>query len=433
MAEFTSAFVARDYQLEFMRAMEKRKRAFLLYHRRAGKDMVCWNYLVWQASQRTGTYYYILPTYAQAKKVIWDGITEAGMRIIDYIPRGMIDGKPNNTEMKIRLTNGSVIQALGSDNPDSIRGTNPLGVVFSEFAMQEPRIWSEIISPILVKNGGWAVFNTTPFGHNHAYDLWSAIQDSSYWFTQRLTVTDTGLITPEQIKVERDEGRSEEIIEQEYYCSFERGIEGSYFGRLIAAARLEGRIGAVPYEPRAAVNTYWDLGYGDSTAIVFAQTIGHEFRILDYYEASGEKLSHYAKVVKDKPYVYGKHYLPHDAGAGNLQTGISLHRAALDLGLDSIVLPRIDFEVGIDISRNLLTVCSIDSHKCKQLIKCLECYHKKFNEKMGCYSDSPQHDWSSHGADALRYAAIARQHYGSMTGSLSAEKIKDMRMRNYGY
>lgn len=389
----------RDYQIDFEKNMfNGKRRAFLLYHRRAGKDFSCFMFTIYCALRDVpGVYFYIFPSYTQGKKVIWDGIDESGNRLLDYIPKALIDGKPNQTEMKLRFINGSIIQIIGSDNPDAIRGTNPKGVVLSEYALQDPRIWTEVLSPILVKNKGWAIFNTTPQGRNHAYDLWDNAQNSPYWFCQKLTVDDTGLISKEEIERERQEGRSEEIIQQEYYCSFDRGVDGSYYGRLIAKMRLEDRICNVHYEPRSSVNTYWDIGYGDSTAIVFGQYVGSEFRVIDYYEAHGESIAHYVKYVNEKPYVYDMHYFPHDAGSGSIHSGNTLQKVAQDLGLKNTVLPRDDFEVGIEAARSLLAVCYIDQTKCKQLIRCLESYHKQFNDKMNVYSNTPVHDQFSHG------------------------------------
>ncbi len=437
-AHIAEGYTPRWYQEQFEKSMfTGYRRAYLLYHRRAGKDFSCWMFMIRCAANPAnipGIYYYILPTYTQGKKVIWDGIDETGKRFLDYIPKEWLDGKPNSTEMKIRLINGSLIQVIGSDNPDAIRGTNPKGIVFSEYALQDPRIWTDIISPILVKNKGWAIFNTTPQGRNHAYDLWEGIQNSPYWYTQKLTIEDTKLITTDEIERERAEGKSEEVIQQEYYVSFARGIDGSFYGRLIEKARFEERICKVQYEPRSNVDTYWDIGFGDSTSIIFGQQINAEFRIIDYYEASGEGIAHYAKILQNKPYVYGHHYMPHDAGSGSIQTGITLQKAAQEVGINAIVLEReTNIQPGIEAARALLATCYIDQSKCARLIKCLESYHKKFNDKLNCYSDTPVHDWASHAADCLRYTAIAKQQYGKGPGSLTPQKIREMRERNVGY
>ncbi len=350
------------------------------------------------------------------------------MRVLDYFPSELLVQK-NSQEMKIRFGNGSLFQLIGSENIDSLMGTNPKIVVFSEYALQNPSAW-QFLSPILKVNGGTAIFISTPRGKNHFYDLYNYVKENPDWYCERLTVEDTGVLTKSDVDKEIAEGMSEELAQQEYYVSFDRGVEGSYYGRLIDKMRLEGRIGNVAYEPRSPVNTFWDCGYGDSTAIVFGQDVGTEFRIIDYYENHGEGLPHYVKYLQNKPYVYGTHYLPHDAGSGSLQTGHTIQKAAQELGLKSVVLPRDDLEVGIETTRNLLSTCYIDETKCARLIKCLEHYRKRYNEATASYSSTPIHDWASHGADSVRYCAMARSIYGKSTGGLTPNQIKEMRQRN---
>lgn len=373
-----------------------------------------------------------MPSYAQAKKVIWDAITIDGFKILDYFPSQIVKEK-HKQDLKITLTNGSIFQLIGSDNIDSLVGTNPKIIVFSEYAIQQKAVW-DYLRPILKINGGVAIFISTPRGKNHFYDIVLTAKDNlDYWFYEALTVDDTGVLTQADIEQERKEGMSEEMIQQEYYVSFDRGVDGSYYGKILDEARRAGRIGRVDYEPRSVVQTAWDIGYGDSTAIVFWQDVGSECRIIDCYEAHGEGIAHYVKYLQTKPYVYGKHYMPHDAGSGSIQTGTSLQRVAADLGLQTVILPRDDIEVGIESARSMLSVAYIDEIKCKHLIKCLENYHKRYNEKLNVYSSSPEHDWSSHASDSIRYAAMARQMYGKTgTNYLTPDKIREMRIKAMG-
>jgi len=215
------AFTPRTYQLPFLQAMDNGyKRAILIHHRRAGKDKICFNFTVKKAFERVGTYFYFLPEFSQAKKVIWDNIDNEGFRMLDHIPKEVIKSI-NATELKIILVNGSIIQLMGADVFDkSGVGTNPVGVVFSEFPIQRPEIWG-FIRPILLVNGGWAVFNGTPRGQNHAYNLLKMAEvRKDEWFTQILTVDDTGVLTKEQIDNERAEGMPDALVDQEYYCKF---------------------------------------------------------------------------------------------------------------------------------------------------------------------------------------------------------------------
>lgn len=397
-------------------------------HRRCGKDITILNWCISRLIQEPQTCFYILPTYSQAKKIIWDSLNNDGMRVLDYFPDEFITSK-NSQQMQIRFGNGSLFQLIGSDNIDSLMGTNPKIVVFSEYALQNPSAW-HFISPILKVNGGTAIFISTPRGKNHFYDLFNFAKNAPEWYCERLTIDDTGVLTKKDVDKEIAEGMSEELAQQEYYVSFDRGVEGSYYGKLIDKMRAEDRIGRVSYEPRSMVNTYWDCGYGDSTAIIFAQDVGSEYRIIDYYENQGEGMPHYVKMLQNNTYIYGTHYMPHDAGSGSLQTGHTIQKAAQELGLKAVVLPRDDLEVGIEMTRGLLSTCYIDENKCRQLIKCLEHYRKRYNEHSASYSDTPVHDWASHGSDAMRYCAMARSIYGKTTSGLTPDKIRDMYGRN---
>lgn len=379
------------------------------------------------------TAFHILPTYSQAKKVIWDSSTNDGKRILDYIPKEVIESK-NGHEMKIRLTNGSLYQLIGSDNIDSLVGSNPKIIIFSEYAIQSPAAW-EYLSPILEVNKGYAIFISTPRGKNHFYDLVLKAKNNQKWFCEILSVKDTGVLTDEELKIiQEDNGFSDEHMQQEYYCSFNRGVEGSYYGRLIEKARDESRICNVPYETRSPVHTAWDIGFGDSTSITFWQEIGGEVRIIDFYENHGEGIAHYVKHIQSKPYVYGTHYMPHDAGSGSIQTGRTLQDISYEQGLKTTLLEReIDIQVGIEAVRTLLSIAYIDQTKCSHLLKCLENYHKKYNEKTQSYSESPLHDWTSHAADSVRYMANARIHYGRGPGSLTPDKLQEIKSRaGYG-
>lgn len=427
-------FKPRKYQLPILKALDSGiKRAVWVAHRRSGKDVTILNWCIKRLMQEVCTCFYITPSYAQGKKIIWDAINIDGFRLLDHFPPQIVENK-NQQEMKVKLINGSIFQIVGSENIDSLVGTNPKIIVFSEYAVQDKQAW-DYLRPIVKINGGYAIFISTPRGKNHFYELTQIAQDNANdWFYEVLPIDRTGVLTEKDIDEERRSGMSEEMVLQEYYCDFSRGVEGSYYGKLIDKAKLDKRIGVVPYETRSPVHTAWDIGYGDSTSIVFWQAVGAEIRIIDFYENQGESLAHYVRVLQGKPYTYGTHYFPHDAAAGSIQTGKTLVQVAIEQGIKPTVLKRDDISVGIEAARNLLSICFIDGEKCKYLIKCLENYHKKFNEKMNCYSETPVHDWSSHASDAFRYTAMARQQFGGGGGNgLTADKIKDMRMRNYGY
>ncbi len=421
-------FQPRPYQLNLIKALNGGvKRAVWVVHRRGGKDVTAFNWAIFQLLLNPGwTAFHILPTYNQAKKVIWDANTNESKRLLDFIPPEVIESK-NGQEMKIRFTNGSLYQLIGSDNINSLVGTNPKIIIFSEYAIQSPAAW-DYLRPILDVNKGYALFISTPRGKNHFYDLVCMARNNPNWFCEILSVKDTGVLNDEDIATIRSEGVSDEMIEQEFYCSFNRGVEGSYYGKLIEKAREEKRICNLPYETRSPVHTAWDIGFGDSTAITFWQEVGGEVRVIDFYENNGEGISHYVKLIQSKPYLYGTHYFPHDAGSGSIQTGRTLQDIAWELGLKTTVLPReTDIGVGIEAVRSLLSIAYIDQTKCAHLIKCLENYHKKYNEKTQSYSETPLHDYTSHSADSFRYLASARIQYGRGPGSLTKDKLDVMK------
>lgn len=434
MVEVKSDYCPRPWQARFEKAIGNRNRAFLLWARRHGKDIACWNYLILKAIQKRGSYYYLYPRQNQARKAIWEGMTSSGKRFLEYIPREILAKDPNNSEMQIVLINGSIIRILGSDNHDALRSSNPIGVVLSEYAFHHPTTWTGVVEPILQENKGWALFNTTPFGRNHAYDLWQyAIDHPQTWYTEKITNDDSHMISQQEIEEMKKRGVSEETICQEYYCSFDRGVEGSYYGRLMTELRLNDRIKNVPKDDYALVHTAWDIGFGDSTAIWFYQLCGNEIHVIDYYENHGEGLAHYIQIIEKKnienKWKYGTHFVPHDAAAGSFEIGMSRVKYAHDLGIKMTVLPREGVDMGIERVRKHLSKCYFDINKCEVGLKCLESYRKQYNEKLRVYSESPLHDFSSHGADAFRYMCQGIELHQSGS-SLKLEEYREMKRKH---
>lgn len=401
-------FQPRSYQLPIIDAIEnkKYKRVLAILPRRAGKDVCAFNLMIRAALRTVGVYYYIFPTYSQAKKVIWDSITNTGERFLDYIPKELIKSS-NGHEMKITLLNGSIIQLVGSDNVDSLVGTNPRGCVFSEYALQDPRAY-QFLRPILLVNDGWALFISTPRGKNHMYDLFQIAKHSPDWFTYKLSVEDTQHISLHEIEKERAEGlMSDDLIQQEYFCSFDLGVEGSYYAKYLDKLRIKSQIGNVPYEAGFKTHTAWDIGVRDSTTIIFFQVIGTTIHLIDCYENSKVGLEHFIKVLEQKPYVYGKHIAPHDIKVKEWGSGMTRIEKAKQLGIQFTVAPDLSIEDGIESVRSALSKMWIDEKGCAPLLKALENYRQEYDVKRKVYKSHPLHDWSSHWADALRYLCIS--------------------------
>jgi phage terminase large subunit len=413
-------FEPRDYQMPLWSYLENGgKRAVAIWHRRAGKDLTALNFCVTSMIERPGLYWHLLPTYNQGRKIVWDGMDKTGRPFLDAFPKELIKGNPNNTDMKLELLNGSMYQVVGTDWVDRLVGANPVGCIFSEYSLQDPRAW-DLIRPILLENGGWALFVYTPRGKNHGYKLMQmAKANPKLWFSEMLTINDTGVITQEQINDERQSGMSEELIQQEFYCSFEAGIPGAYFSVQGVTAKNAGRFGRVPIHSDVPVDTYWDLGMDDSMSIWFAQDIGREIHLIDYLEGAGEGLPYYAKELARKGYLYGRHFAPHDIKVRELGSGKSRRESARNLGIDFIPVKKIKYkEDAINAARNIFAMCWFDSVRCARGIDALENYKKEYDDKKKVFMATPVHDWAAHGADAFMTLACSHEFRNSNTNNI---------------
>jgi hypothetical protein len=389
----------------------------LNWHRRCGKDSTCFNYTIRKAYEEPGIYYYFFETFAHGRRILWDGINKEGKKFLEYVPDEIIESK-NETDMKIKLkaqagkSTGSIFQIIGTDNCDSVVGTNVIGAVFSEYALQNPRAW-DLVRPILRENGGWAIFVSTPRGHNHFYELKEMAKENPLWWYQELTVRDTKredgspVISEEMIEEDRKEGMSEDLIQQEYYCSFEGSLEGNYYGELLAQAEAKGRILDFEWDPRIPVDVASDLGYRDPTALWFIQRVRNEHRFIDYFESNGEAIEFYVKLLQEKPYVYGEIMLPHDANITSLQTGKDVVGILRDLGVrNTKTAPRVDPQIWIQNTRSLLPLCWFHKTRCKKGLAALRDFHKEYDEERKEFKSNYYHDWTSHAASALATYAM---------------------------
>lgn len=356
----------------------------------------------------------MLPQANQARKAIWDAIdAHSGRRRIDWaFPLELREATRDN-DMMLRLKGGSTWQVVGSDNWNSLIGSPPAGIVYSEYALSDPNSWS-FLRPILEENGGWALFNSTPRGRNHFHGLLELGKREPGWFSETLTIDDTHALTHAQLDkirrelaAERGDDEADNLIQQEYFCSFDAAIAGAYYARLMSEAEGEGRICDLPWDARYPVKTAWDLGVGDSTAIWFVQEVALQLRVIDYYEASGVGADHYAKVLREKDYVYDGHILPHDADdrewGNNASSRIDVLKS---LGVKPCkVLKRASVDDGINAGRILIQRAYWDRTRCARGLECLRNYQRTWDDKLRTFSQKPLHDWTSHGADAWRYLA----------------------------
>jgi len=423
-------FTPRSYQQRVFDAFAAgKRRVFLAQHRRSGKDKVLINIMVMAALKRKGVYFYFFPQVNMARRAVWLGVDSDGMSYLDHIPPPLIYHK-SQAEMRVILRDpkdpsqpGSVIHFLGTDrHPDVGVGSNPVGVVFSEFALQNPLAW-DLIRPILRErsNNGWAAFITTPRGKNHAYTLYNlAVANPSEWHVESLDVTQTfrdapgedgtPVVTLDDIEKDRLEGMTQDMIDQEYYISWEAAIPGAYFAEEFRSVDRDERITFVGHDPRFQVSTAWDLGWNDETAIWFFQKVGNQIRLIDYEEDRTKSLQHYIQIVKDKPYIYETHYGPHDIKVHEYGNhGQTRWATASKLGVEFEPVPNIPHRDGINAVRNIFPRCIWDAVKCERGIEALRSYRRKYDEVNKTHSDKPVHDWASNGADAFRYLAVGIQ------------------------
>lgn len=381
--------------------------AKIVAHRRFGKTVGCINDKIRAALTNTREYppprySYVAPTYTQAKDIAWGYLKHYSAPIPGV--------KFSESELWAEYPNGARVRLYGADNYERLRGLYNDGVTIDEPAQMDPRAWPEVIRPTLSDYNGWATFIGTPAGRDWFYKVdrgeTGALLDD--WFRLTLKASETHII-PEKELASLKKGLSEEQFAQEFECSFDAAIVGAYYGRLMAQAENDkpSRITGVPYEPSALVWTGWDLGIRDSTAIWFAQVVGREIRVLDYYEASGADLGHYVREINSRPYLYAGHIVPHDAQAKELGTGKSRLEVLEGLGLKNITVAALHrVEDGINAVRVMIPKCWFDARKCARGIDALKLYRAEYDDKLQALKPRPVHDWASHGADAFRYLAM---------------------------
>lgn len=411
----------RTYQLPLWKALESGcKRAVAVWHRRSGKDDVALHWTATQVVQKPATYWHLLPQSNQARKAIWDAVDpHTGVRRIDWAFPHEIRESTREQDMLIRFKNGSTWQVVGSDNYNALVGSPPFGVVYSEYMLSDPNAWS-FIRPIMRENGGWALFNGTPRGRNHFHALYELGLVEPGWYSERLTVKDTGAMSDQELDKERREiarergdDEADNIINQEYFCSWDAAIPGSYYGRIVAELEAGGRITEVSYDPSKPVITAWDLGVGDSTAIWFVQQHMFGIKVIDFYEQSGVGADHYARVLKERGYAYDYHILPHDADdrewGNNATSRVDVLKS---LGVKPLrIQRRASVDDGINAVRVILPTCWFDKARCERGLNALRQYQKRYDEKLKAFSQAPLHDWTSHAADAFRYLAQGLRAY----------------------
>ena len=409
----------RDHQMPLWNYLHNGgKRAIAVWHRRAGKDEIALHHTAVSAFRKVGNYWHCLPEYAQARKAIWTAVNpHTGQRRIDEAFPHELRESTNDHEMFIRLINGSTFQCIGSDQYSRTVGSSAAGVVFSEYALSNPSAWA-YMRPMLEENDGWAVFITTPRMRNHAFEMYNYAVTRDGWFAELLPVSKTGALSEEQqadalleyqALYGADVGRAS--YEQEYECSFNAAIPGSFYASEMALVRSEGRVIAeVEALPDRPVHCAWDLGVTDSTSIWAYQAQGGQIVILDHIVGNGVGVEWYRdelfRIYAERGWTHGNDYVPHDAKVKEWGSGRTRVETMASLGLAPLLVPLSTVEDGINAVRRMLPLC-IFHPRCETGLAALEQYRREWDDEKKCFKPTALHDWTSHPADAFRYLAMS--------------------------
>ena len=396
-------YKAREAFLDFH--YRKERWAVLVCHRRAGKTVATICDTIRRAiseNKPDARYAYIAPFYAQAKNIAWD-------YLLKFAEPAIV--KANQSELWVELVNGAKIRLFGADNPDSLRGLYLDGVVLDEYADMKPRLWGEIVRPLLTDRQGWATFIGTPKGHNAFYDIYNEAQKNDNWYVKTLRADQSGLLAQSEL-LDAQATMSANQYEQEFLCSFEAAILGAYYGQEMRRITDLGRITDIEYDDMFPCHTAWDLGFNDSTSIWWFQVVHGEIRVLDHHSSNGQAIPYYTGLIKQKEeefgYTYGIHWLPHDARAKTLASGgksiIEQISTKIDIKQLKIV-PNLSLQDGIQASRLALNRTWFHN-RCEEGIECLRQYQREWDDDKKVFRDRPKHDWTSHSADAFRYLSI---------------------------
>ncbi len=395
----------RPLQAALHKQLREHRWSVVVTHRRFGKTVMAINHLLRLALEDTsgnGRYSYIAPNRVMAKSITWDYLKNYA---------GVVPGvKFNETELRADFPSGARITLLGTELVDNLRGLYFDFICMDEYADHPERAFPEVIRPSLSDRKGGCLFIGTPRGHGPFYKLYETARaepKSAGWFTEVYRASTSNVIDPEELEAAKGM-MSEDAYQQEFECSWAANIPGAIFGKALTKIEAKGQICQVPYDTGYKVHTAWDLGIGDSTVIWFYQILrAGTVHIIDHYEARGEGLEHYAGVLDEKGYLYGRHYAPHDIEVRELGSGKSRREVAWNLGINFSVAPKLPIDDGIHAAQMLIPRCYFDAKNCAEGLEALRHYHRVYDDRKRTFRTSPNHDWSSHSSDALRYLAIS--------------------------
>lgn len=450
MREIIIPYKPRFWSKEFHNSF---KRFFsLIIHRRAGKTTALINHIqrcaLDDARERTRVkflmpeisdnllekllinrfYGIVYPTYKQAELTVWD--------MLKFYSKEIPGIKKNEIKLQITYPNGAKLRLFGADNPDALRGPAFWGLGFDEYSQQPANIFSEVLSKSLADHLGFAIFVGTIKGKNQLYRTYEIAKanpqewDYIWQDIDKTLITEndeTMMLLKRALKDDRklvEQGMMpQQEFDQEWYLATEAAIRGAYYATQLAEAHKQNRIRILPYDPALLVHTVWDLGIGQAMGIGFFQRVGLELRMIDYWEGENkEGMPTAIKEIKNKIYVYGRHFAPHDINTTEITTEKTRRQTAKELGIEFEEIPDLSVDDGISISRLIWSHLWIDEKKCQIWLDYISQYHQEWNEQRGMFNPRPHKDFTNHAADVLRYASIIES---EMTNEVFANETKE--------
>lgn len=398
------------------------KNAVVVWHRRAGKTVMCIADLIEKALRcplDMPQYSYIAPTYKQAKKVAWKYLK----KIAEPVCKKVME-----SELSVELINGATISLFGADNPDSLRGLYHDGVIIDEYGDIAPMLYGEIIAPAVADRDGWVVFIGTPKGPNHFYELWRDAANDDDWFCSMLQASKSGVFSHERLaKIKKQPGMDEDTFNQEFECDFHAANKGAYYAKQLNELEAAGHMGLFPWDPTKPVITAWDIGWSDDTSIWFAQIHGKEIHIIDFWTGSQYSVDEVLEELQELPYVYEPFWLPHDAKNKSFQTGKSTRELMWAAGAQTRQVPELSVQDGITAVRATLPKVYFNTGNeniRKYGLPSLIMYQREYDEVKRVYRQKPKHDWASNPADAFRYLCLAINPFTAKSSDRTVQMAK---------
>lgn len=413
------------------------RRFILVWHRRSGKDFLCWQFAVWTAigSKKPCQIFYCLPTFSQCRRVIMESKDLEGKSFLSIIPESLI-ARVNSQDLTIYLKNGSTISLISSNSYDKIRGSNASLFILSEFAFYSGLAQKEILTavlPILERNRGTLIINSTPNSRNYFFEVFQKAQNTSEWHTSLISIEDSKLISEKKVASIVESGiMSEAKARQEFYCDFAIS-ESTIYAAEMAEARASGRIGVIHTDRFASVSCAFDLGWSDSTFVVVYEydDVSKTLKIFDEIEGTGKPIGWYLEQLRAKHYSrrIADVFLPRDSKKHDLTNGMSTHRVIRDISekwnwhfRTHIVDSNQPLHLQIDFCRTHFTKVMINEKTCQRLTICLDNYAMVYDEKNNVYT-KPKHDQYSHGASAFSYALMSIRYLGRKNDAKKEEEL----------